>query len=234
MKTAMKLMLKTKNSTLKNNIKTIYNNIDKAKKTKQEVKLLAVSKTHPLKTITQAISLGVSCFGENKIQEAEKKFKNKPENIELHFIGHLQKNKIKKALEIFDVIQTVDSLDLAEKINKHAINKQKQQRIYCQINIGNDPKKFGFKESEAIEHIKQIGKLTHLNLEGLMTILPFNLNETATKSLYQKMHKLYKTIQSTHTTCKELSMGMSNDYMVAIECGSTVIRVGTGLFGKRL
>ena len=195
--------------------------------------MLAVTKTQPQQIVNKAIKLGIICFGENKVQEAEKKFYNKPKDIELHFIGHLQKNKIKKAVKIFDIIETVDSLELAEKINQQATINNKQQRIYCQVNIGNDPKKFGFKKLELLKSINSIKKLKNVILEGTMTILPFNLSNTENKRLYNKTNGLHKKIRDSCPTCTELSMGMSNDYKTAIKCGATIVGVGTKLFGTR-
>ena len=229
----MKKLQQLKNNPLKNNLKKIYQDISTTKKPNQIVKLLAVTKTHPQKTINKAINLGIQYFGENKVQEAEKKFHNKPKKIELHLIGHLQKNKIKRALKIFDVIQTIDSLQLAEKINEQADITNKQQRIYCQINIGNDPKKFGFSKTEILRTITIINNFKHIIIEGTMTILPYNLTNAENKKLYNKTRRLHNKIAEKIPTCKELSMGMSNDYKTAIECGATFVRIGTKLFGER-
>ena len=220
-------------ATLKNNLNHIYQNIDKYKKNNQEVKLLAVTKTRPQKTVQQAIDLGITCFGENKVQEAEKKFFNQENNIELHFIGHLQTNKVKKAVKIFDIIQTVDSLQLAQKINLYAQANNCKQRIYCQVNIGDDPKKFGVHKSEVLEFLDKIKTLKHLSVEGLMTILPFNLSEEDNINLYNQMQKLFQVAQRHNPQCKNLSMGMSSDYITAIQSGATIIRIGSGLFGER-
>lgn len=219
--------------TLKNNLKQIYSNIDNKKTANQKVTLVAVTKTQPIEVVQQAIDLGLCCFGENKVQEAEKKFYDKNKNIELHLIGHLQKNKVKKAVQIFDVIQTVDSLELAEKINYQAQKLNTKQRVYCQVNIGNDPKKFGFSKQEILEFCNDISTLKYLSFEGLMTILPFNLKDIENKKLYKKMHNLHQIIKQKHPTCKDLSMGMTNDYIEAIQSGATMVRIGTALFGKR-
>lgn len=184
--------------------------------------------------VQQAIDLGVCYFGENKVQEATKKFCDiNKNNIELHLIGHLQKNKVKKAVQIFDVIQTVDSLALAEKINSQAHTLKIKQRIYCQVNIGNDPKKFGFSKQEILDFCNDISTLKYLSFEGLMTILPLNFKDIENKKLYKKMYDLHKKIKEKHPTCRELSMGMTNDYISAIQGGSTMIRIGTAIFGKR-
>ena len=232
-KTRTKKTQQPKNRPLKNNLEEIYHNISKAKKPNTKVKLLAVTKTRTKKIIQDAIKLGITCFGENKVQEAEKKFYNKPDNIELHLIGHLQKNKIKKAVKIFDVIETVDSLELAKKINFQAAQNNKKQRVYCQINIGNDPQKFGFNTLEALQSINKIKELKNIVLEGTMTILPYNLSEKENQQLYRETQIAHQKINKNCPTCKELSMGMSGDYITAIRCGATIVRIGTGLFGER-
>ena len=223
---------KEKSQFLKNRLKNIYKNIDRAKR-KEPIKLLAVTKTISEEKVQEALKLGIKYFGENKVQEAEKKFSNKPENIELHLIGHLQKNKIKKALKIFDVIQTVDTLELAEKINHHAKSDNKIQRIYCQINIGEDPKKFGFNKLEALNEINKIKNLNNITVEGIMTILPLQLSIKENEELYKQTNNIYKKTKETCSKCVELSMGMSGDYETAINCGATIVRIGTALFGKR-
>tara|TARA_B100000959_G_C14888579_1_gene585674 strand:+ start:387 stop:977 length:591 start_codon:yes stop_codon:yes gene_type:complete len=195
--------------------------------------LLAVTKTHPLKTLKKAAELGVQHFGENRVQEAEKKAPHIPNNIELHLIGHLQSNKIKKALKIFNVIQTVDSLKLAEKINQQAKALNKKQRIYCQVNIGKDPNKTGFTARNLKSNIKKIISLSNLSTEGIMTILPQNEKNKTKTELYKKTKKIRDEISKSHKIDLELSMGMSEDYKIAIECGATIIRVGTKLFGTR-
>ena len=229
----MKNNQQTKNIPLKNNLEEIYQKITSRQQPNQAVKLLAVSKTHPIETIQKAKTLGIKYFGENKVQEAEKKFPLPDKNIELHLIGHLQSNKIKKALKIFNVIQTVDSLILAEKINKHAQTINKNQRIYCQINIGNDPKKKGFSEKELKTSINKIITLPQLTLEGIMTILPLGTTNKQTKKLYNKTKKIRDEISKLYNIDLELSMGMSNDYTTAIQCGATMVRIGSQLFGQR-
>lgn len=195
--------------------------------------MLAVTKAHPPQTIQEASSLGIKCFGENKVQEAEEKKEYFPNDSELHLIGHLQSNKIKRAIKIFNVIQTIDSYKLAEKINNKAKEINKKQRIFCQINIGEDPKKTGFSKEEAIKEIPRIIKLSNIKLEGIMTILPIEKNKEERKSLFNKTRKIKNEISSVYKIKLELSMGMSGDYKEAIECGSTQIRVGSKLFGKR-
>jgi len=194
---------------------------------------LAVTKKHPPQEILKATSLGVLYFGENKIQEAEQKKDAFPQKGELHLIGHLQSNKINKALKLFNVIQTIDSYRLAEKINKKAQKINKKQRIYCQINIGKDPNKTGFSEKELIKETSKIIKLSNIKFEGIMTILPLNKTKKQRKTLFLKTKKIKDTISRKYNIPLELSMGMSKDYQEAIECGSTLIRVGSRIFGDR-
>ena len=167
------------------------------------------------------------------MQEAEKKIKAVNQSSELHMIGRLQSNKIKKALTIFDVIQTVDSLKLAEKINKKAKAINKKQRIYCQINIGMDRNKTGFTSGKLQDSIAYINELSNLFLEGLMTILPANLNNEKTEYFYNETKKVQEKASRKINQNLELSMGMSQDYKIAIKCGASFIRVGTNLFGER-
>lgn len=221
-----------KKNSLKNNLKEIYKNINAAKQHNQDVKLLAVTKTHPPKKIKEAIKLGIKQIGENRVQEAEEKIKQLPTTIETHFIGRLQSNKINKALALFDVIQTVDSFQLAEKINQKSQERNKQQRIFCQINIGNDPHKGGFSKDE-LDHINNIMQMKNLNLEGLMTILPLGTTKNKDFFLYTQMKNIKQQIDKLYNINLELSMGMSNDYTIAIECGATMVRIGTSLFGGR-
>jgi len=195
---------------------------------------LAVSKNHPPNKILQAASLGVLHFGENTIQEAEKKKDVFPKKGELHLIGHLQSNKIKKALKLFNVIQTIDSYKLLQKIDKKAKEINKIQRIYCQINIGRDPNKTGFTEKELIETIPKTHSLSNIRLEGIMTILPQNKSKEERKKLFLKTKKIRDNISRQQKKPLELSMGMSQDYKEAIECGSTFIRVGSKIFGNRI
>ena len=218
---------------LKNSLEEIYKNINNSQQPNQKVKLLAVTKNHHHTAIQKATELGVCYFGENKVQEAETKKPHLSTETELHLIGHLQSNKIKKALKIFDVIQTVDTLRLALKINLHATKMNKKQRIHCQINIGKDPNKPGFTVEELSTHIQEIIRLPNIHLEGIMTILPQGLKDDEIKNLYTQTKRIRDDINKAYHRNLDLSMGMSNDYQLAIECGSTLVRIGTKLFGQR-
>lgn len=172
-------------------------------------------------------------FGESRVQEAEEKKEAYPKEGELHLIGHLQSNKINKALKLFDVIQTIDSKKLAEKVNKKAKSINKKQRIFCQINIGKDPNKTGFSEKELMKTVSTIINLSNIKLEGIMTILPRKKTQKERECLFLKTKKIRDYISKKHKTPLELSMGMSGDYRDAIACGSTLIRVGSKIFGTR-
>tara|TARA_A100001015_G_scaffold274570_1_gene331075 strand:- start:5142 stop:5738 length:597 start_codon:yes stop_codon:yes gene_type:complete len=197
------------------------------------VKLLAVTKTHPKEVIQETFNCGVKFFGENKVQEAERKYIDKPKGSELHLIGKLQTNKINKALKIFNVIQSVDSLKLATNINKRAHIILKNQRIYCQVNIGKDPQKTGFTAEELEYHVEEIITLSNISLEGIMTILPNNIDENKRNQLFTKTKTLTEKISKDHNLPLEISMGMSGDYQAAIENGATMVRVGSKLYGPR-
>ncbi len=197
------------------------------------MKLLAVTKTHPKEVIQETFNCGVKFFGENKVQEAERKYIDKPKGSELHLIGKLQTNKINKALKIFNVIQSVDSLKLATNINKRAHIISKNQRIYCQVNIGKDPQKTGFTAEELEYHVEEIITLSNISLEGIMTILPNNIDENKRNQLFTKTKTLTEKISKDHNLPLEISMGMSGDYQAAIENGATMVRVGSKLYGPR-
>ena len=154
--------------------------------------------------------------------------------MEIHLIGHLQSNKINKAISIFDVIQTVDSFTLANKLNTACANIDKIQRIYLQVNSGNDFNKHGFNIDEIIPMAKKINSLSNIHIEGIMMIPPFIEINTEYRNIFQTTKKIQQTIfNSGITTCINLSMGMSRDYQLAIEEGATHVRIGTALFGNR-
>jgi len=194
---------------------------------------LAVTKTHPKEVVQETFNCGIKYFGENKVQEAEKKYIDKPQGLELHLIGRLQTNKINKALKIFDVIQSVDSLKLAQNINKRALILSKNQRIFCQINIGKDPQKTGFTAEELECHIEEITNLSNITLEGIMTILPNNIDKKKRNQLFAKTKQITKKISKDYNRRLEISMGMSGDYVDAIKNGATIVRIGSKLYGSR-
>lgn len=202
----------------------------------RKINLIAVTKNQSVEKINEILMEGIRVIGENYLKEAQTKFLNLPKDIEKHFIGHLQKNKVKLAVKLFDVIQTVDSYELAEKISIEAQKQEKIMEIFFQINISNDPQKFGIKEEETLPFFKKIFKLKNLKITGLMTILENGLSALEIRNNYKKMKKLFDKIKielNLKNDMVNLSMGMSSDYEIAIEEGSNMIRIGTKIFGER-
>ena len=217
-------------------LKKILENITKTSLYPKKVQIIAVTKTLNYGAIKAAYKNNIFNIGESKIQEIEKKIqkKQKLENLKIHLIGHLQTNKAKKAVLLCDYIQSVDSIKIAAKINKEASLINKIQKIYLQINIGEDDKKYGFSANQIFSKCDQIIKMSNLQVVGIMTILPQAISEQKTKKLFLKTKQIQEEIQKkTCTTCKELSMGMSGDYKTALKMGATNIRIGTRLYGKR-
>ena len=210
------------------NIRNIKNNIPK------DVTLVAVTKTRSIEEIKTAYDSGHKIFGENKVQELVEKHDKLTKDIDWHMIGHLQRNKARKAVQLFDVIQTIDSLKLAIRINKISNQEKKKQKIFLQVNTGCDSNKHGFSKKESITAAKEIADMKGLSLLGIMTIPPNNISRENLKSIYKDTRKIRDIVQkSIEKRCKSLSMGMSNDYEIAIEEGATHIRLGTVLFGNR-
>ena len=204
-------------------------------KKNRQTKIIAVTKNQSIKAVDLALKNNICLIGENRVQETIEKFKNykKRKQIELHLIGHLQRNKAKKAVENYDVIETADSQKIINKINKEAKKIKKKQKIYLQINIGKDPKKHGLYKKEIEEVCLTTIKKKHVQIEGVMTILPQKINKTEQKKLYLETKKIQQKIKKTFfKECVNISMGMSQDYEIASKCGATHIRIGTLLYGK--
>ena len=195
-------------------------------------KIIAVTKTLSIDAVNSAIENNIYTIGENRVDEVEKKYRGyvNRKKIELHLIGHLQSNKTKKAVNLFDVIQTADSEKIIKKIDACAENKNKKQKIFIQINIGKDKNKFGFSEDVYEKALKNTQHLKNIEITGVMTILPQNLNQKERKVLYRKIKKIQKKY---YPSCLLTSMGMSSDYKDAVSEGSSYIRIGTKLYGKR-
>ena len=212
-------------SNIKNQIKSKINEL---KYNNYDPKIIAVSKTFPISHIMPLIESGHTHFGENKVQEALEKWseiKEKNKNLKLHMVGKLQTNKVKFALKIFDFIHSLDNLKLAKKISEEQKNFLNKPKIFIQINIGNEPQKSGIHYSEVKEFVNTCKEKYSLNIVGLMCIPPNNINP---KDFYLKMQNLRSELN-----LEELSMGMSSDYLDAINYGSTFLRIGTNIFGER-
>lgn len=202
------------------------------------VTLVAATKDRTVEEIKEAIDAGIEVIGENYVQEAARKYEEIGDSVEWHMIGHLQKNKINKALPIFDVIQTVDSVKKAKQIDKQVQRAGKEVvPVYIEINIGNEESKYGIKpEYESLKELAcRVAELEHLRLEGLMTMGPRFGNVEKVRPYFKKTKELFDRINSDfpNIELKVLSMGMSNSYKVAIEEGSNMVRIGSKLFGPR-
>lgn len=225
---------------LKNQLEEVEKQIQKAcdrsGRSREEVTLIAVSKTKPIAMLQEAYDLGVRTFGENKVQELTEKYEALPKDIHWHMIGHLQTNKVKYIIDKVDLIHSVDSLKLAETIEKEAAKKNCIANILIEVNVAEEESKFGLQIDEVIPFIEKISTFSHVRVRGLMTIAPFVENAEENRSIFANLHKLSVDITEKNidnVNVNILSMGMTNDYQVAIEEGATMIRVGTGIFGVR-
>ncbi|MEN6294985.1 MAG: YggS family pyridoxal phosphate-dependent enzyme [Chloroherpetonaceae bacterium] len=218
--------------------KEVENEAERRYRNPGEITIVAVSKTFPAETIESAIESGIRSFGENYAQELRDKikyFETKPNQIDWHFIGHLQTNKVKYLIPHTKLIHTIDSIELAEEVNKRAGQFNIKQNILLQINTSGESSKSGCKPDEAIELAKSFIKLENINLIGLMTIGSFSEDEKIIRNEFTLLRNLKDEINQKLGTSKltELSMGMSHDYLIAIEEGSTILRIGTAIFGQR-
>ena len=208
----------------------------KSGRSRDEVTLIAVSKTKPVSMIEEAMEAGIREFGENKLQEMKEKYEILPKDLHWHMIGHLQLNKVKYVVPRACMIHSVDSLRLAEKISAEAEKNHLVMPVLIEVNVAEEDTKFGVKLSEAEDLIRQAAVLPGISIQGLMTIAPFVENAEENRGVFQKLRKLSVDIRSKNidnVTMCNLSMGMTGDYQVAIEEGATMVRVGTGIFGER-
>ena len=225
---------------LKENLTQVEEKIDaacrRAGRDRSEVTLIAVSKTKPVSTLKEAYDLGVRVFGENKVQELVEKYEALPEDIHWHLIGHLQRNKVKYIIDKVDLIHSVDSVRLAETIEKEAAKHGLTANILLEVNVAEEESKFGLKVNEVEQVVDEIAKFSHIKVCGLMTIAPFVENPEENRPYFRCLRNLSVDIGAKkvdNVTMSILSMGMTNDYEVAVEEGATMVRVGTGLFGAR-
>lgn len=223
---------------LNDNLRSIQQRVraacDRAGRSVDSVTLLAVSKTHPADTIKAATDLGITLFGENKVQEAKAKIPNCPGRARWHFIGHLQSNKCRDAVELFSMIQCVDSLAIAQEINKRAEQASKRMPVLLEINVAGEASKFGYRPEQMLNELNTLNALPRLEIHGLMAIPPFSPVPEKSRPYFQTLRELkMKAEDVLGAPLPVLSMGMSDDFEIAIEEGSTMIRVGTALFGAR-
>lgn len=225
---------------IKNQLQEVEAQIQKAcsrvGRNREDVTLIAVSKTKPVSVLKEAYDLGVRVFGENKVQELTEKYEALPKDIRWHMIGHLQTNKVKYIVDKVELIHSVDSLKLAETIEKEAAKKSVIVNILVEVNVAEEESKFGLKVSEVIPFIEKIASFPHIRVCGLMTIAPFVENPEENREIFKNLHNLSVDITAKNidnVNVSILSMGMTNDYVVAVEEGATMVRVGTGIFGAR-
>jgi len=207
---------------------------DRAGRSVDSVTLLAVSKTHPADTVKAVTELGITLFGENKVQEAKAKISNSPGKACWHFIGHLQSNKCRDAVELFSMIQCVDSFAIAKEINKRADQAAKTMPVLLEINVAGESSKFGYKPEQMLAELKELNALPRLEIHGLMAIPPYSPAPEKSRPYFKALRELKQRAEDVlGAPLPVLSMGMSDDFAVGIEEGSTMIRVGTALFGAR-
>jgi PLP dependent protein len=199
-----------------------------------EIELVAIAKTHPAEKVREAIDAGQALFGESRVQEARAKIPELPSNLRWHFVGHLQKNKIRHALPLFEMIHSVDSLGLAQDINRIAEEQGMHPRVLLEVNVGGEGSKFGFKSETLRAEMESLLALPRLSILGLMTIPPLAEEPEASRKYFVQLRKLRDRLQTEfHVDLAQLSMGMTEDFAVAVEEGATLVRVGTAVFGER-
>jgi pyridoxal phosphate enzyme (YggS family) len=198
------------------------------------ITLLPVSKTQPPEVVNEAARLGMTVFGENKVQEAKAKIPLCSGKLRWHMIGHLQSNKCRDAVELFEMIQSVDSLGLAREINKRAEQAGKTMPILLEINAVGEASKFGYRPEQMLSDLLEINELRRLEIHGLMTVPPWSPDPETVRPVFRQMRELKERAeQALGAPLPHLSMGMSGDFEAAIEEGATLVRIGTALFGPR-
>src|SRR5437867_2484248 len=199
-----------------------------------DVELVAITKTHPAEKVREAIEAGQTLFGESRIQEARGKIPELPSNIRWHFVGHLQKNKVRHALPLFEIIHSVDSLALAEDINRIAQEEGLHPRVLLEVNVGGEGSKFGFAPEKLRAELESLLALPRLSILGLMCIPPIAEEAEASRKYFVQLRELRDRLQTEfHVDLAQLSMGMTQDFAIAVEEGATLVRVGTAIFGER-
>jgi pyridoxal phosphate enzyme (YggS family) len=224
------------------NIRSVRNRIADAAaacgRSPEEITLLAISKTFPVESISQAVAAGLASFGENRVQEAEEKilYFRERAGLEWHLVGHLQTNKARRAAELFDVIHSLDSLRLAAKLNQACLEAGKKLSVLLQVDLGREETKFGADVKNVREIVEALSLYEGLRLDGMMTVPPFFEDPERVRPYFVLLRELRDALESEHPGClgrRHLSMGMSHDFEAAIREGATIVRVGTSIFGAR-
>ncbi len=223
---------------IKNNLEIINEKIKKAafkvNRNPQEIKLVAVTKTTTIEQIKEAISAGVKIIGENKVQEAKEKYQILTTDIEWHLVGHLQTNKVKYAIEIFDLIHSVDSIKLAKEIDKRSLQFGMITNVLVEVNVSGEGSKYGIKPEEVEPFLKEISEFSRIKIRGLMTIAPIVEDKEEVRPYFRKLRELFEKIKIKNIKnirMNYLSMGMTEDFEIAIEEGANMVRIGRGIFG---
>jgi PLP dependent protein len=199
-----------------------------------EIELVAITKTHPADKVRETIEAGQTLFGESRVQEARAKIPELPSNLRWHFVGHLQKNKIRHALPLFEMFHSVDSLGLAQEINRIAEEEGMHPRVLLEVNVAREGSKFGFSLHKLREHMEELLALSRLSIEGLMTIPPLAEQAETSRKYFVQLRALRNSLEKQFALkLPQLSMGMTQDFLIAVEEGATLVRVGTAIFGER-
>jgi PLP dependent protein len=207
----------------------------KSGRSPDDVELVAITKTHSAEKVRKAIEAGQTLFGENRVQEARAKIPELPSNIRWHFVGHLQKNKIRHALPLFELIHSVDSLVLAEDVDRIAQEEALHPRVLLEVNVAGEGSKFGFAPENLRAQMEALLALPRLSILGLMTIPPLAKEAEASRKYFVRLRELRDHLQTEfRVDLVQLSMGMTQDFAIAVEEGATFVRVGTAIFGERL
>jgi pyridoxal phosphate enzyme (YggS family) len=206
----------------------------KADRLVDEIELVAITKTHPAEKVREAMEAGQNLFGESRVQEARVKIPDLPSSLRWHFVGHLQKNKVRHALPLFELIHSVDSLALAQDMNRIAEEDGAHLRVLLEVNVAGEGSKFGFAPGKLREEMELLLVLPRLSIEGLMTVPPLAEAAEMSRKFFVQLRELRGVLESEFDLrLPQLSMGMTNDFTVAVEEGATLVRVGTAIFGER-
>src|SRR5881394_3871734 len=206
----------------------------KAGRSTSDIELVAITKTHPVEKVREAVEAGHTVFGEIRVQEARAKIPELPSNLRWHFVGHLQKNKIRHALPLFEMIHSIDSLGLAQDMNRIAEDEAMHPRVLLEVNVAGEGSKFGFQPDKLCEQMEELLSLPRLSILGLMAIPPLAEEAEASRKYFVQLHELRDRLQTEfRVDLSQLSMGMTQDFAIAIEEGATLVRVGTAIFGER-
>jgi pyridoxal phosphate enzyme (YggS family) len=206
----------------------------KAGRDVKDVELVAIAKTHPAEKVREAVEAGQTLFGENRVQEARAKISELSSNIRWHFVGHLQKNKVRQALPLFEMIHSVDSLALAQDINRIAEEEGLYPRVLLEVNVAGEGSKFGFAPDDLREQMEALLALPRLSIEGLMCIPPLVVESEDSRKFFVQVRELRDSLEKEfNMKLPQLSMGMTQDFPIGIQEGATLVRVGTAIFGER-